>query len=336
MTYFLACFGFSKKRKRRKPPSKNPYGEQVHGSYEPLDSNVIIKLDSREKPISPDSELIDKHREKSSRRTKKKVSFNLNVKTYEPISKDEETAWEDNEEETEKAGISMERMGSYPSNYRYRNWRDGYDEDDDIELEESDLDGNDSYDSDEEDNHGSNNLKQVEFSKHFDSLSMELEKRVSLAQLAQNKTRTTMHHCASLDEELKKPESNSHARDRSRYVHSVLNPVENITQWKAVKATETPPLKQRKKENVAFDQEQKITLSSMPSFNLFHCNSLPNLHHSKPLMPNIAVDVSLSNWLVPSEIEAIAKSGTTADASMSSNKNMFNRSNSSVEKIYRL
>ncbi|KAL0456946.1 UNVERIFIED_CONTAM: hypothetical protein Slati_1033800 [Sesamum latifolium] len=49
--------------------------------------------------------------------------------------------------------------------------------------------------------------------------------------------------------------SNLHARDRSQYVSSVLNPVENLSQWKAVKAkTATPQLKYQK-ENSMLKQE---------------------------------------------------------------------------------
>jgi hypothetical protein len=74
---------------------------------------------------------------------------------------------------------------------------------------------------------------------------------------------------------------------RSRqYVHSVLKPVENLSQWKAVKAKGTQPPKQQRKENVASEQHPPLS-------------SLSNISHSTALMQEIAVDASLSNWVVP-------------------------------------
>ncbi|GFY93093.1 hypothetical protein Acr_08g0014890 [Actinidia rufa] len=98
-------------------------------------------------------------------------------------------------------------------------------------------------------------------------------------------------------------------RDRSQYVFSVLKPIENLNQWKAVKArarkTEHTIKQQQRKENkkaLEQDEEQeKLPL----------CRKYPNANPSSPFSyePNSdrprppmqedpAVDTSLSNWLV--------------------------------------
>lgn len=294
MGCFLACFGFSKKPKRRKPANKVLSPDQGHGSYKPLDSDVTTNLDITDNPSKSDSEFSIKGKERSILRIKKKVSFNLNIKAYEPLpnhdftsylSESEEEKCEENKQETAKASNDSEasKTSSYPSNYRYQNCRDPYDEDDDIKLEESDDDdiddGDEEYDGDS-DNSDNFKMCQEEFSEQFCSLSMDSEKRVTSVQLGDDKTNNLMPITASLDQELKKLGLNHKAaRDRSQYVFSVLNPVENLTQWKAVKAKATPPLKQQRKENIELEQEQqRIPLCRKP----------------------IAVDASLSTWLDPS------------------------------------
>ncbi|KAF3780484.1 hypothetical protein EJ110_NYTH39063 [Nymphaea thermarum] len=73
----------------------------------------------------------------------------------------------------------------------------------------------------------------------------------------------------------------SHARDRSLYVHPVLNPVENASQWKALKTREArnKPILGRK-ENIPCEQEALISFSS-------------------DTKQEMRVDTSLSNWLSP-------------------------------------
>ncbi|KAK7820628.1 hypothetical protein CFP56_038648 [Quercus suber] len=109
----------------------------------------------------------------------------------------------------------------------------------------------------------------------------EKGKKVSLTRLAKDKINVN-------------PLSASNARDRSQYVHSVLNPIENLSQWKAVKAKTAPPKHQRK-ENIELKEEPLKFISSKPILD-----PLPfsNPSQSKPLMQEIAVDSSLSSWLV--------------------------------------
>ncbi|KVH94308.1 hypothetical protein Ccrd_003656 [Cynara cardunculus var. scolymus] len=74
------------------------------------------------------------------------------------------------------------------------------------------------------------------------------------------------------------------ARDRSAFVVPVLNPVENLTQWKALKSKGTPPVK-------PFNFNQQKENSSL--------NSTPFAPQNRN--QETAVDASLSNWLVSSE-----------------------------------
>ncbi|CAB4261844.1 unnamed protein product [Prunus armeniaca] len=275
MGCFLACFGFSKKKKRRKPGNKvAAAGDQGRGSYVPLDSSLtIIGVDGAKESLrSAGSELRDKPKEQTRFKIRKKVSFNLNVQTYEPIStgyhfleSDEEEEVEKNGQEVSKGSLSTSasqrdsttlRMGLFPSNYRYQNVRDSYDEDDHIADEESDLDDNyNDIDDDDDSEIDDQRISQEGFSRQFCS--------------------------SSIKRELECP----NARGNIQYVHSVLSPVENLTQWKAAKAKAAAP-KQQKENIAALSQEPRMPPSSRSSYN-----------QSKPLLQEIPVHASLSSWL---------------------------------------
>lgn len=89
-------------------------------------------------------------------------------------------------------------------------------------------------------------------------------------------------------------------RDRSDYVHPVLNPVENLTQWKTVKSRGTRQLKPQK-ENFTAEEEveaPRISFSSEPTFKksssiIYH----PKSDQHKNMNQEVAVDTSLSTWL---------------------------------------
>ncbi|KDP40376.1 hypothetical protein JCGZ_02374 [Jatropha curcas] len=278
MGCFLGCFGFSSsKRKRRKPVNRIQPGDQGLCSYQSLDS-ASANLDKTQEPTNSDSELRNKAKEPLNCKIRKKVSFNLNVQSYEPIPKESENNWwesdeeekkEESNEETAKEGQCLslsEKMASYPSNYRYRNCSDSYDEEDEIACEESDLDDDEEDDDfDEDDDIHDLRISQEEFFRKLESLSVSSNKKDSLAE---DKSKNLNPLQDSNEGGLKLVSMNQNARNRSQYVHPVLNPVENLGQWKAVKAKGTlPPVKRQRKENVALDKE-------------------------------IAVDASLSNWLV--------------------------------------
>lgn len=154
---------------------------------------------------------------------------------------------------------------SYPPNSRYQNCRESDDEDEELDYED-DLDD----DSDVEE---------------------ELDQEIEDEDIAYTRARTCAAQMVD-EEEVESPfpiGMNPNARDRSVYVHPVLNPVENLTQWKAVKAKRTSPLPlmPSEKENSISNTDHGIPLRSKPSFKE-RCLS------SKQ---EIAVDASLSNWL---------------------------------------
>ncbi|PIN11532.1 hypothetical protein CDL12_15857 [Handroanthus impetiginosus] len=214
MGCFLACFGFKKKKKRKKSAKESPSGEQNIVSYVPLDSDASIK----------ENHFISKsHQQKE--KPKKKVSFNLNVKAYEPIPNDDD------------------------------NGKDSYDE---LKLDKDDLDFDDIgfEDSDEHiDDVCSNGSDDVITNNIPDERNKSIDKAPDLQRLQ--------------------------GRDRSWYVLSVLNLVENLTQWKQVKAKAAKMHPKCEKENLVLKLE----------------DNSDSLDFKKIRNSNVAVDASLSNWL---------------------------------------
>ena len=179
---------------------------------------------------------------------KKKVTFDLNVTTYEPIhlpsDKENDSSIEacSKEKEEEKEKNATEESASAPENHRYHNC-----------ITDDDYDFDDDSDEDEEEGDEENG-EEESYDSYF-SLQLDKEKQ-------------------STFDDVSSPAKAVCPRDRSQYVHSVLNPVENRSQWKCV-ATKTggaQPPKNLRKENI-------------------------------PILENavepqkIAVDASLSNWL---------------------------------------
>ncbi|KAI9184936.1 hypothetical protein LWI28_002629 [Acer negundo] len=149
----------------------------------------------------------------SSSGTRKKVTFDSNVRIYEYVlpehvsgtlpEKDEVGTKE--EKSLEKSGHSQpsseassitSSSGSYPPNH--------------IDLNNEDDDGVPDYDDMYEE----------------DGI---VESKIAVAKEA-------------IEEAVKPVRVNGSARDRSAYTHSVLNPVENLTQWKALKMKGKPQL----------------------------------------------------------------------------------------------
>uniref|UniRef100_M1BFY7 Uncharacterized protein n=1 Tax=Solanum tuberosum TaxID=4113 RepID=M1BFY7_SOLTU len=214
MGCFLGCFGFTnKKQKRIKPCNKF----QVHQKYVPLDSEKENVVDSA------NSEPRDKPKESSKRKVKKKVSFNLDVKTYERIQDDENNTTYFSEEEEEKTN------------------------------------------------------------------KQETAK-------AKNK----YGHV----EKLNKDESNEVGRN---HMSSVLLPVENLTQWKAVKAKGAQQVKHQKENIIKLDGKLELPLIAKPVNN--HCVDLNPKNNSeakpKPQGHDIPVDASLSNWMVSARTTSV-------------------------------
>ncbi|CAB4291435.1 unnamed protein product [Prunus armeniaca] len=326
MGCFLACFGSSKDKKRRIQRYRVQHRDHRYTSFEPVQSAVSSVSEVQETPISPVlGEVRDKPVEQLSLNARKKVTFDSNVKTYEHVSSNETS---DPLLDTEESGKKEERKilenpcqsksssddssitsssGSYPPNHRYQNCRDSDDEDEPLDSEDSDLDDEDEddyYDDDAE--------------LEYEDEIVESNKGVSIPQISTEDFDSPMP--------IKPTGLNHNARDRSGYVHSVLNPVENLTQWKAVKAKGTSLMKLQK-ENFTLDQEPRISFSSEPSLS-FKSKVDQHKKHSKNPHQEVAVDASLSNWLVSSEHTPVNKTSTIALDTGTPEKSMSHGSNS--------
>lgn len=229
--------------------------------------------------------------EQPSISTRKKVTFDSNVKTYEPVvvdevtefpgeksedcgKKEEEALAKPSESKSSSDTGSVTSTCSYPPNSRYQNCRESDDEDEEvIGYGESDL-------SDEDD------------LLHDDSDIGEDYEEDDDEDIAYSRARTCAVQITNAEQEVESPipsgtNANLNVRDRSVYVHPVLNPVENLTQWKALKSkgkrtpVAAPPSLMPQKENCI----------SEPSFKE-RC-----LSSKAKKQQEIAVDASLSNWL---------------------------------------
>ncbi|KAK9291461.1 hypothetical protein L1049_019409 [Liquidambar formosana] len=321
MGCFFACFGTSKHRNSLQSANIIVPRDQKHEVVENLQPIESIKQENTEKPINNSiTQSKEKQEEQVSCNSKKKVTFDLNVTTYEDLSTQEVTndLVESNlvtksgkKEETQKESEPLldsitSGILSYPPNHRYQNCMNSDDEYEDLELEESDL-----YDDDDDDD--DDILVQEESSESLFSLSIDSRKQFSAAETGDKEVNSPMPVHNSPDQEVKTIGSNRIARDRSQYVHSVLNPVENITQWKAVKAkaTTTPLKHHQSKENINLGEEFNIPFSLEPSFKLLTHSSKRCSNPPKGLDQEIAVDTSLSSWLVESELTPSTKTSTS-------------------------
>lgn len=238
------------------------------------------------------------------------MTFDSNVKTYEHVSCDEDRnvvleskgSGKKGEEES-TAELSQSKScsedssitsisGSYPPNHRYQNCRDSDDEYEELDYEDSDLE----EDEDEDDNDGDRGLEDNNLDEDDAHGIVESRRTISAAHV--------------FTEEAKPVGSNPYARDRSVYVHPVLNPVENLSQWKAVKAKREPPLRPQK-ENFVSNQDPQVSSGSEPSFKELSFSFKSETKQDKNSHEEIKVDASLSNWLVSSETTPVNKSGTT-------------------------
>eukprot|EP00268_Persea_americana_P002162 TRINITY_DN10641_c0_g2_i2.p1 TRINITY_DN10641_c0_g2~~TRINITY_DN10641_c0_g2_i2.p1 ORF type:complete len:462 (-),score=99.18 TRINITY_DN10641_c0_g2_i2:434-1819(-) len=323
MGCFLACFGSAKER-RRKPGKRTPPRDRSRGNYASLQPSCSpLKLPTKETAVSSLLETRDEQDDLSFN-SRKKVTFDLNVKTYDaefPVQEVEIYSSESKEEEELKekedkksgdlnnSALSQDNStnsssGSFPSNHRYGNCISS---DDEAEYEDSDFDddGDDEDDGSDYEVLGDEEDEEGEETFHsYSSIPMEMERGIFAGHLAFNDVTDVKPICGSPD---RKPAllANGNARDRSQYIHSVLNPVENLSQWKAVKAKPTP-LKHSKKENVDLEEDLQIPFSAEPTFKVPRSqksvNFSSNFDVTKPsAKQEISVDASLSNWLVSSE-----------------------------------
>ncbi|XP_021738042.1 DNA polymerase alpha catalytic subunit-like [Chenopodium quinoa] len=314
MGCFSTCFGNCKRsrRRRRRNGNTNPssllHHLQTYESVEGFQVPHLIKEQEEEEKgenqieFTPDSK--EEKIEKANSSERKKVTFDLNVKIYEDLRTEEEldVGFEGNEEEEkdERVEIKEEKSGfrsqcssdssssslfSFPTDHRYRNCRDSDDEFDELSSDESEID--DDYTDDEEDDEveSENQLKcQEQSSESLFSLSLDSRKQGFESETGDKEVNSPMPIKNSSNKDSNSSEFDENAH---KYVDSVLNPVENLSQWKFIKARSKLASKDQSqaKENV-------ISLGQDFSFPV-----------KKAVVSEreIGVDTSLSSWLMCSE-----------------------------------
>ncbi|KAJ7977200.1 Protein JASON [Quillaja saponaria] len=327
MGCFLACFGSSKDGKRRKQRHKVMPRDQRNTSSKRVQPGISSAQEFSKNLLSPVYEVQDKSEEQLSFSTRKKVTFDTNVKTYEHVYPDEVPAIPPESEEGGKKeedstrsshskssseDSSVTSTGSYPQNHRYQNCRDS-----DEEYKELDYDGSDVSDEEEDDDLGG------EYDEFYDGM-IDSRTRFSAAKTEDVESGNSI--CGLSGGEVK---PNPNARDRSVYVHSVLNPVENLTQWKAAKARGTSPLRHQK-ENFISNQEPQVLFSSESGFKELSFSFKSKSDQTKKLNYEIAVDASLSNWLDSSEATTVNKTNSVTLDGNTSEKSRSQGSNSVI------
>ncbi|XP_022748804.1 uncharacterized protein LOC111298285 [Durio zibethinus] len=224
----LGCFGIYTKRKPGKPPNRILPGDLgLTSTYVCIFISYLIRVKS-----------LKRYRVSRSGR---KVSFNINAQTHEPIPAEKTIAYQFSqsveEEESEKNGAETGK-GRVP----YLTWNQ--------------------------------------------------QRELHWFTWMRTRPRIKCHFVLQQMENLKSL-GIGNTRIRSQYLWSVLNPVENTTQWKEIKARAAPPPKHKRKKNIELKEEPLIPFSSK-----LRSNCSPYYNQSKTLLQDKAVDASLTNWLI--------------------------------------
>ncbi|CAO2035723.1 unnamed protein product [Urochloa humidicola] len=255
---------------------------------------------------TPDSELreVSEHGNRSS--GKKKVTFDMNVTTYE----NEELPDQEEPQEDEK---HVQQAVLLPENHRYQNCSYS---DDDVE-DEDDVYGDDSDEEEDfmdckidlvdEEEMGTEENKQESHDSLF-SLSMSNDQQNDPEVIS------PAPKCSGTSVDAESPLiMRNNLRDRSQHVHPVLNPVQNLSQWKAVKSlkTQAVPGKKLDKENVNLVPDAGERHDSTFASN-------KRMSHGISSKKEVSVDASLSTWLQSSENSTVEKAQSKSPGSISS------------------
>ncbi|KAK1428429.1 hypothetical protein QVD17_17263 [Tagetes erecta] len=247
MGCFLGCFGSSNdhKRKIKKQRYKVIRQDRKPKIQDILKADASLDLSIQETSSKQFLEPREKTEVPLSLKRRKKVTFDTNVTTYEHIQvyDSTESLLEKNEKgETFPKSEVNSAVLSIP-NYRYGNCVESDDEIDDLDDEDYDFD--DDFDLVDDEEHNADD-------DHHDEDSVP-------------------------SMEIKRNE-----RDRNGYIPSVLNPVENISQWKALKSNGST------RKLLKFNEQKENLSSPEPE---------PDNQNQET-----SVDASLSNWLSSQKI----------------------------------
>ncbi|XP_027104598.1 uncharacterized protein [Coffea arabica] len=213
---------------------------------------------------------------------------------------------------------TISSLFTYPPNHRYQNCESSDDECVDMGLkknnpedEEHDGKSDDNMDGNYEEKNGSEDSVDIqEESSELFSISIESRKQSSAVERDEKEVSSPLKPAS--DREVNRP----NARDRTQYVHPVLNPIENLGQWKAVRAKTTSSLEHQEKENLNLVQEFTIPCAEKENSSLTSKNPIPFSEEPNPNQSQqqrskrfsnrlrhdeVAVDTSLSSWLMESD-----------------------------------
>ncbi|XP_013602203.1 PREDICTED: uncharacterized protein LOC106309668 [Brassica oleracea var. oleracea] len=285
MRCFLGCFGGRKNRRRQKRRESDQgrannlsveYAKPVHLSDRVSAVEEIIPKSS----VIPITQICDE----SPSPNRKRVTFDSKVKTHDHIVSQEsadELLQEEKQEvvpevnpskaggqsSSEKSEVASNPSGSHPSNYRYENCRESDDEveEDELNCGESDLD----------------------------------EEFYSDEAFSEDK----LHNHTKEDAKLRR--SDESVGDGNHYAQGVLNPVENLTQWKSAKSNGKTIQKQSQKENsnnlISGQEDKKDSFSFGADSQTDETALQTTVEFKKAGNKELTVDASLSTWLSTSE-----------------------------------
>ncbi|KAL5990376.1 hypothetical protein ACLOJK_011276 [Asimina triloba] len=279
------------------PPNRNVESPKdfKETDYESLQPISPLKHSVIEPAVDHLPESSDKAQHLSFN-SRKKVTFDLNVETYIPISAaTDEVVDEDGEDGQAKASNGNKRQffseegsnpaslstSSFPSNHRYQDCEYSSDEGDEEAEEEAEYENSDFEDDDSEG-------EEESFESYF-----------SRTPLTTKGIEDTRPFGSSSAERQWPVLAKGNVRDRSQYIDSVLNPVENLTQWRAVKAKSAGPLKHEQKENASLELELE------PSFKLpgpqIPLEKNVSFNPTKSTNQDFSVNARVGDWLAADE-----------------------------------
>lgn len=200
------------------------------------------------------------------------------------------------DESQTRSDSSMSSVFTYPPSHRYHNCTSS---DDDGESEAVEF-----LESDSDDNQESDSLF---------SISIESRNQVSAPETDEKEVNSPIPARSLPECELKSIGSNQN--ERRKDLGSVLNPVENLTQWRASKSAKPTPLKDQEKENIDTGEVLAIlAFGEGPHLKSSNGDFKRWFERLKPEVDDAAVDTSLSSWLVESETTSISKNSTPNDS----------------------
>ncbi|XP_022719702.1 uncharacterized protein LOC111277543 [Durio zibethinus] len=342
MGCFFACFSASKSKKHQHLVDGTSFNDQVSFffTFQKHEANEAVQSSKEEDfgiPFNPIIVKKEKLGELLNDCGKKKVTFDLNVKNHEefPVEsadkllKNNEDKEREETKETAKSSVfdlTTSNVVCKSQNNRYQNsCAESEDELEDLDLEVSDLDD----DNEEGKAENESQLVMEESSESLFSLSIESRKQVCEVESDEKEVTSPTPIDKSPTEEVKPIGLNPNSKYRGvEHLESVLNPVENLAQWKEVKAKASIPLKpDQEKENINLELEfDKMVTSPEPSFKLETFSSKFWSNDKMLVSHEIAVDTSLSSWLVEPENTLNSKASSNSAGNSASNKTNSSRS----------